>query len=248
LAVNTRKENKVVFFVRGRQAQGSITLKNEGNERAKITTLDVNAPLLRDASGQVLKQVKVMAHLKPGQVQQCTVGFEVDSALPPGTYDGEFLCGTMLKQPFELHVSERLDISLYPDRLIIQGTPSQVMDKDLIITNQGNVPVKFNKQLTIMLSEVGEVSRVLGSTLHKEAMTGAVKAMDTFVTALQEAIVRPMILTFSDDNPEVNPGETKKFQINIHLPSNLKSKRSYRGRISLYNKTLSALIHCFDKN
>ena len=248
MAISTKEENKAVFFVRGRHAQGNVTLRNPGNEKVRIRCLDVKAPSLRDASGQALKQVQILARLKPGQEQQCTVDFEVDSTLPAGTYEGELVCSSaMLKQPFELHVLERLDITIYPDRLVIQGAPSEQMDKELIITNQGNVPVKFNRQLTIMLSEVGEVSRVVGSTLHQEAVAGAVRTLDTFVARLQEAIVRPMTLTFSEDNPEVSPGETKKFPVHIHLPSNLKGKRSYRGRINLFNRTLSALIHCIDK-
>lgn len=245
---SSTEQERAIFFVRGRRAQGSVTIKNPGKERVKIRSLDVNAPSLRDVSGQPLRQVQVLARLKPGDAQQCTVDFEVDPTLAAGTYEGELVCGKMLKQPFILHVIEKIDITFYPDRLVIHGEPSQQLDKELIISNQGNVSVKFNRQHTIMLSEVGEVSRVVGSTLHREAKAGAMNVLDTFVTKLQEAVVRPMTLTFADESPEINPGETKKFQIHIHLPSNLKAKRSYRGRISLYNKTLSVLIHCADNN
>lgn len=244
MASSTEQDERAVFFVKGRRAKGSVTIKNPGKQRAKVKSLDVNAPSLRDASGQPLKQVQVLAHLNPGDTQQCTVDFEVDPTLAAGTYEGELICGKMLKQPFVLHVIERIDITFYPNRLIIHGEPSEQLDKEMIISNQGNVPVKLNRQHTIMLSEVGEVSRVVGSTLYQEAKAGAMNVLDTFVTKLQEAVVRPMTLTFADENLEITPGETKKFQIHVHLPGNLKAKRSYRGRISLYNKTLSALIHC----
>lgn len=235
------------FFAFGNRVQSSIVLSNPGEEKLKLRGIDVTGAKLRNAAGQTLKQVPLLARLRPGQVQKCPLEFELDPTTPPGTYEGEFDCGNILHQPFVLHVLERLELALSPSRIVTRAVPGQQLVKEIVLSNEGNVPVHIDREMIMMLYEVDELNRTIGSSLREVAGEGFNNVMDNLVGKLREAMVRPMSIKFESTDLELQPGEIQKFNISLRFPTNLKPKRSYRGRINIYNCQLSVLLQCSKK-
>lgn len=238
------KTKPLEFFASGNRVQSTIILSNPGKEKLRLRGLDITGAKLRNAAGQTLKQASLFARLRPGQVQKCPLEFELDPTTPPGTYEGKFDCGKILHQPFILHVLERVELTLTPSRIVTHGVPGQQLLKEIVISNEGNVPINIDREMIMMLYEVDELNRAIGSSLREVAKEGFNTLMDNLVVKLREAMVRPMSIKFESKDLELQSGEIRKFNISLHFPTNLKPNRSYRGRINIYNCQLSVLLQC----
>jgi hypothetical protein len=241
---NAREVRSLEFFAVGTRVQSTITLSNPGKEMVKLRNIDINWPKRRNVTGQPFKQVSLFARLRPGQVQKCPLEFDLDPTTPPGTYEGEFDCGEIFHQPFILHILERIELTIYPSHIITRGVPGQRLLKEIVISNEGNVPLNLDREMIMMLYEVDELNYAIGSSLREVAKDGFNNVMENLVVKLREAMVRPMSIKVESEDLELRAGEIRKFNLSLRLPTNLKPKRDYRGKLNIYNCQLSVSLHC----
>lgn len=236
-------EGKVMELVAmGNRVKGLVTLANRTQEMLKIKALKIAGSDLRDAAGQPLEQLCVLVRLRPGEVRCCLLEFDIDPSLPPGTYLGQLLYKDVLCQSFAIHVLEQADISLFPDTIVCIGAPGRRLTKEIVITNRGNVPVTLQPQMSLALSDEDDISRAIASSLRRSGKEGFNKVLDQFAAELADTMVRPATITLEGTILEIEPGEIRKFTVNIRLPRNLKRNRSYSGDVTIYNQSLTLEI------
>ena len=94
------------------------------------------------------------------------------------------------------------------------------------------------------LYEVDEFDRILGSCLSEVVNDEFINVLDKLVVTLKEGINQSMSIRLESKDLELQPDETRKFNISLHIPTDLKPNQGYRGRVSIYNCQLSMLLYC----
>lgn len=204
------------IFATGNRVRCTVTIGNPGKEMLKVKSIEISGAALRDANSNPMEHALCLARIHPGQVRSSPVEFELDPCLAPGDYQGEFVYGDILRQPFVLHMPEKVNLKLFPSPLIIRGVPGQRLTKELWVINKGNVPIMLDKNIHNDLSEIDEIE-----------------------TKLADTQVQPMTINVVEQDLKVKPGQSRKFTLTILLPRNLKHNHNYEGSLEIAGREAS---------
>jgi hypothetical protein len=232
---------------------GTVPLLNVGQEKVKLTTLALeNTPLL-GKSQMPLQEVALRQRLQPGQQIDLPVTLEVDRHTPPGTYEGEFVLAGE-RRPFVVYVAEVVSIQVVPTEVCVEHIPGSKVEKTFYVTNQGNKPVQIGNIGSIGLEEelifCHTIRRTVGQLGNAKRDTAATPSSDlnalltAVVDALAESFTESNTLTVRTKNKPVviAPGETVKLELEFTVPRSLRYQRQYRGKIRLFNASISLLL------
>ena len=236
--------NPLELYACGNRIRSTIIIKNPGDEILRLRSINITETNLCDVAGKTLEQIPFSARLHPGQALECPLKFEVDPTTPPDTYKGKFEYGEILQQPFILHILKGIELYILPSPIIARGLPGQRLTEEILVSNKSNVPINLDQEMIMRLYEVDEFYQILKTCLDEVADDGFINVLNNFVVKLKEGISEPMSIKFESEDLELRANETRKFNISLNIPDNLKSNSSYRGKISIYNCQLSLSLHC----
>jgi hypothetical protein len=180
--------------------------------------------------------------VRPGQSRPVPVALTLDPRTPPGTYealldvDGE-------QRNVIMHVTEDVALSISPQPLVIPNRPKEKVRKQVVFTNDGNVPITVKSIGTVVLDD---------EMAHCRAMRGALtdvgdtmEDMDDYIAALGKRyrkIYDTLVLKVQNDEITINPGETRALQLNITVPDKLEKRSRYSGYAAIATSNLTFII------
>jgi hypothetical protein len=168
----------------------------------------------------------------------------LDPYTPPGEYDAELEVSGEIK-PVKVHITEKIDLSVSPDKIIIRDVPGSKVTKRIVLTNNGNVPLSIGEIGAIILEderlECRVMRRVLAAidTKNKEA-----KFEDYFRVAIAQAqnvLLEAGALRVHNKTGSItlDPGSTQVIDLEIQIPESLDRRTRYTASVALYNENLS---------
>lgn len=241
---SVRSDSPTGMIARGRKAGATVILRNSGDDVIKLNHLPVVTTSLRGSDGRPLTRARVSKRLRPGEEVSAAVRIDLDPTMPPGEYRGRLKYDSVVDEPFSVFIPERTGVSLYPRSVTREGRAGEKVSLELVVENDGNVPVNLDKTKSMLLAEEQEVFKTFGSAVRRSAPEGHAKVLDALADNLKDVGVRPMLVKLISDDMTIQPGHTRKFTVEFKLPYSLHHNRYYYGYVFLAGIKLDATIHC----
>jgi hypothetical protein len=180
--------------------------------------------------------------VRPGQSRPVPISLALDPTTPPGTYQAELEVEGELRTVV-MHVTEDVTFSITPDDLVLPNHAGEKVQKQVVFTNHGNVPLSIRNIGTVVLDEELAHCRALRGALDEVGDT--MKSLDDFLVALgkrYKAIYATLVLKVQNEKVTVAPGETRALDLTITLPEKLEARSRYTGYAAISTGTLTFTI------
>jgi hypothetical protein len=227
---------------------GTVSLVNSSGEKVKVRSLLLDGPGLkfqrtrRVAPGKIAEPgpapVRVFKRLDPLDETNARAQVIIDRYTPPGEYEAQVRFGEE-RATARIFVLENHQLRLTPNRLTITAAPGERVTKTVYVTNEGNVPFNTRKAAFAPLQALDMVHQSLAIALNEAGDKGHEKFLDRFFSELADREVAPAKLKLTVQDEVIGPGETKRVEITIQLPADMKNKRTYRSRIAFRDTKLA---------
>jgi hypothetical protein len=190
------------------------------------------------AESLVLRRIVV----RPGQSRPVPISLALDPTTPPGTYQAELEVEGE-QRTVVMHVTEDVTFSITPDELVLPNHAGAKVQKQVIFTNHGNVPLAIRSIGTVVLDEELAHCRALRGALDEVGDT--MKNLDDFLVALgkrYKAIYATLVLKVQNEKVTVAPGETRALDLTITLPEKMEARSRYTGYAAISTGTLTFTV------
>ena len=210
----------------------------EGAEKVEI---QFSSKELLSKYGIPLNKVQLTKSIKNrnGELQ---LKIPLSKHTPPGTYKTDVIAGgKMFKTTID--VVENISVSITPNRLILNAKEKSVQ-KELVITNNGNVPLTIDNPGGIMLEvehiDCRVIRGVVGNMRKTKNATTDLDSILNLASRELEVLYKEagvMRVTLNGGKYSLAPGEAKKFTFNFSIPATLKDK-SYNGAMHFFGSSV----------
>lgn len=245
-------EQPLVLVGPPRNVRGEVQIQNPTDRK-----LIVRQPVLKVASpaGAVAKTRKAAAAAVPevgvalrrivvraGASKPVPLALTLDPRTPPGTYhatldvDGQ-------ERTVVMHVTEDVDLELSPSEIVVGNVAGRKIEKQVVVTNPGNVPVTVKTIGTVVLDDELAHCRALRGALADVGDT--MTSLDDFTVALgrrYKAVYETAALRVQNDEVTVAPGETRAIDLTIAVPDKLDRRSRYTGYAPMSTRTLTFIV------
>ena len=239
--VTSADEAPVVLAGPPRALRGRIDIRNPGDQTVVLRSL-----VFKGASGALTAEG--MRHrlntvvLRPTQGRTVPLKIAVDPATPPGEYTVDLELGGATRHAV-LHVAEDFDLTVQPSEIVVENRPGEVQTKQLIVTNDGNVP--------FMVGEIGDIVLEDELIFCRAGRTAVVpwsdrpdaRLEDLVVGIVKAALVESdragnMVVHNAAGDIEVAPGQTVTVPLEVTVPEGLHRNSRYIGVTPLFTADL----------
>jgi len=245
LVVGGADDEPVVLSGPPRALTGRIALHNASD--AKVVLRDAG---LTDPSGVL--RLPVARHrvaplvLRPDQTGSLPLSIAVDPTTPPGEYSAELDVGGR-SPAVVIHVAEDFNPTVRPRSLVIANRPGVEQAKQIIVSNDGNVPFTVGDPGSVELWDDARADRI--RRLVVEPLSG-------HETVDLEAVVVAVLAAAREDQPrageaevrlrdgpvELRPGETRALDATVTLAAELPDTGRFRGRMAVLTRDVDLIV------
>ena len=177
--------------------------------------------------------------VRAGQSRPVPIALSLDPTTPPGTYHAQLEIEGE-QRSVVLHVIEDVSLELAPQEIVLPSRPGEKIEKQVVFSNTGNVPVSVKTIGTVVLDAELAHCRALRGALADVGDT--LKSLDDFVVALgkrYKAIYETLALKVQHDKLTVAPGETQAVALTITTPDKLDPRSRYTGYAAISTSNLT---------
>jgi hypothetical protein len=180
--------------------------------------------------------------LRPTQGRTVPLKIAVDPATPPGEYTVDLELGGGTRQAV-LHVAEDFDLSVQPTEIVVENRPGEVQSKQLIVTNDGNVPFTVGEIGDVVLEDELIFCRAGRIAVEPWADRLDARLEDLVVDIIKAARdesgrAANMVVHNAAGDVDVAPGQTVTVPLEITVPEGLHRNSRYQGVTPLYTADL----------
>jgi hypothetical protein len=218
-------------------------LQNTSDEKIKLRSLTLEAPKMRGRARAPLQQMDLAARLYPNEQVSLTALIQMDPTTPPGTYRAAVLLGDR-RQPVIIHVTEEIDLRLTPNRVSIYTEGERTFEREFVVENAGNVPLRLGGKCLGPLTDSMELRGAIRRGLEGACEAEPRDVLKKFLCAWAEEQAGDVLLTREDVT--LAPGETRQMTGTFRLPTNLRRFRRYDADLALYTATLHLEVYTGD--
>jgi hypothetical protein len=229
-----------------RDVRGQFRVQNSSDRKIVVRQPQLKAAATgRTKAAAALPETAVALRriiVRPGRARPVPVALALDPHTPPGTYharldvEGE-------QRTVVMHVTEDVALSIAPQEIVIANGPGEKIQKQVVFTNDGNVPVSVKTIGAVVLDDELAHCRALRGALADVGHT--MKNLDDFAVALgrrYQALYETLVLRVQNEEVTVAPGETKAVDLTITLPEKLELRSRYKGYAAISTSTLTFTI------
>jgi hypothetical protein len=180
--------------------------------------------------------------VRPGQSRPVPVALALDPRTPPGTYEADLDIDGQQRNVV-LHVIEDVALSIAPREIVIANRSGERIQKRVVFTNEGNVPITVRPIGVVVLDEELAHCRALRGALEDVGET--MKNLDDFAVALgrrYRALYQTLALRVQSAEVTIPPGETQAVDLMIALPEKLEPRSRYTGYAAISTSTLTFTV------
>jgi len=244
-------EQPLVLVGPPRGVHGEVRIQNPTDRK-----LIVRQPLLTvtppaGATGKARKAAAAMADVgialrrivvRAGSSKPVPLTLTLDPRTPPGTYHAKLEVDGEERQVV-MHVTEDVALELSPTELVLSNAAGRKIQKQIVVTNPGNVPVTVKTIGTVVLDDELAHCRALRGALADVGDT--MKTLDDFTVALgrrYKSVYETAALRVQNDEVTVEPGDTLAVDLTITLPDKLDKRSRYTGYAPISTRTLTFIV------
>jgi hypothetical protein len=184
--------------------------------------------------------------LRPSEERAVPLVIGIDPNTAPGEYHVELdVMGQ--RRPAVLAVAQNVRLRLDPKRVVVLGDSVQPWRAQLMLTNEGNVPLPIGPIADVDLrddvAQVRDLRGVVGPLL-----ADVPRKLEDFVAVLlavlppQGPVVARLRVRTPDTPMELAPGHSQSLEVELSLLSELPANGRYRGRVPVLTEDLEFIV------
>ncbi len=230
-----------------RRLRGTLRLRNDGEETARVGQVVVRDPEGNlGLSGESAQRVSPRT-LDPAGEVAVKLRIRLDERTPPGEYHAEVDVGGTTRQ-LVVQVAQRVSVDLEPRRILVANQPGGTTAASVVVTNQGNVPVTVGEIGAVPLDDEQRDCRILRRTVDALTADESEVSIERLLTevsrASKEVLDETGVLRIRNlSGPaEVPPGAVVRFDLTIEVPKTLDPHARYTGFAPIATSTLSFVV------
>jgi hypothetical protein len=184
--------------------------------------------------------------LRPGDDRTVELAIELPAATPTGEYRVE-LDITGQVRPAVLNVEEFVALRVEPTRIVVMEGKEQPQSATLFVSNEGNKRLSIGDIGDVDLhDDVAEVRNLRGAI--RSLLDDVVDKPDELIAVLlalvplREPILGRLAVRMSGTPIQLDPGQTKKIDLEIRVPSDLRARGRYRGRAAILTANVDFVV------
>lgn len=243
LALAHSEDEPLVFYGQPGAVRGGVRLHNPSDEKVKLYSIPLETSEIRGPGGEPLRSLQLSARLYAQQQATVPARLQVDPSTPPGTYEVSLRFGDV-ERTAVVHVIEKIDLRLEPSNVSLYTEGEYVFEREFVLENAGNVPLRIGPKCLAPLVDSMEVPVALRRGLEDACEQEPAEVLRSFLCAWSQQQVGNVSLTREDFVLE--PGETRIETGTFTLPDDLQSFRRYDADMALYNATLHLTVYTGD--
>lgn len=246
-----------------RKLKGSVRLHNPGEQRVVIREVRLcGLPGVRPRGDVVPEEsstpargkaaalavdhtVPMVAILAPGQHTSVPLRASIDPCTPPGSYRAELEVGVH-RYPVELHVTERIQLEVQPDEILVENVPGKRVTKSAIFTNAGNVQLTIGNLGALALDDELIVCRTLRGTLRDadENAMSPQQWLDAWLRQGKKHFEQMGLLWVDVEGApiELACGHSVTVELRVRVPDTLDPRTRYVAVGFLYDENIRFVI------
>ena len=233
-----------------REIRGEFRVQNSTERKIIVRhpLLTAAAPRAKSAKGTTAKPLPEVALalrrivVRPGQSRPVPVAVALDPRTPPGTYDAALDIDGQQRNVI-MHVTEDVALAIAPREIVITTRSGGRVQKRVVLTNEGNVPITVRPIGVVVLDEELAHCRALRGALEDAGDT--MKNLDDFAVALgrrYRALYQTLALRVQSPEVTIPPGDTQAVDLTIALPDKLEPRSRYTGYAAISTGTLTFTV------
>lgn len=221
--------------------KGVITLRNLSEEKVLVRDLAIQATE-RSAMDVARHSLPIHSVLQPNETRLQKARIALHPTTPPGTYRFEVQSGKTMR-PLTLIVQEHVRFTLSPQRFVLIGiAPEQVHEKEILLTNLGNVPITIPNIRHNTTLDMDLICRNLSLAIRDTGAEGIEATMDALVKGVRKDMVDWLEIAIQEAGETLAPGAAKLLHISFKLPKDINPRRVYEGDIRFLDNFLTYRI------
>jgi hypothetical protein len=219
-------EEPIVFAGEPASLEADVWLHNEEEDdlllqRATLTCLAMQ----KYAKRAEIARLSVPRVVAAGQRKLLSMSFDIDPTVPPGIYEAEVrLEGTAGSKEFfaQIIVTQNYQLSLEPDQFVFAGDAGRRLSGEVVVWNEGNVPVDVSPMGEVRLEDPDLRERCPCCGAQDELRE---KEKDEFGSVV-----------IANDTVVVEPGTWALVKFKVILPDSLPANAHLRARPRVGNE------------
>jgi hypothetical protein len=227
--------------------RGSIQLTNPGKERILVREANLRLKLPQTRKPVPIGQASLSVSLQPGEAQRAKINLDMDPNTPPGQYQGEMDVNGETR-PVTVYIPEVVRLTITPQTLVIDKGSGATVVKQVVFSNEGNIPLTIGPIGLIQLGKEFMLRRGFHITLAAAGEKNSPPIEKLFTEFVgedsREVFGDAGFLEVRKPAASVllQPGDVKLIDLEIHLPDKLEPNNRYIGRVPLYTSDLEFIV------
>jgi hypothetical protein len=159
---------------------------------------------------------------------------------PPGTHTLEMVVND-IKQTLTVEIEERVSVLMVPNQFYLENKAGSTIEKDIYISNQGNMPLTVNDPGAVSLETEFIECRMVRDVVHqiRAKKVPFEDLISAFTDKLGNLYEEAGVMRLRFEKPAViAPGNKVKMKLKIQLPKGLKPGQKYTGTYRLFNAAI----------
>jgi len=240
-------EEPLVLVGEPHRLRGKLNLTNMGGEDVVLQGAQFRTPeakRLKSKGAQRLLEINQPLQpiiVRPGRSRSVSVKMSLDPLTPPGEYDAELEVNGQIK-PVKLHITERIDLKISPNKIIIRAAPGSTITKRIVFSNNGNVPLSIGELGAVVLEDERMECRIMRRFLAAiDTKNREAEMKDYFRTVVEQAqsvLQEAGALRVYNKAITLEPGSTEAVDFEIYVPESLDKRSRYNASVALYDENL----------
>lgn len=235
--METAGANAVKLFARGSSAgkpivftgeptrlKADVWLHNEGKEDLLLEHATLISPALqRHAERQEVARISVPRVIHARERRLLSVSFDIDSSIPPGSYDAEIrleAAGGSKNFLAQVVVTQNYQLSVDPGQFVFAAGAARSISGELVVRNKGNIAVEVTPMGECQLKDPERPEPCCSAVEEPKQ-----KEEDEFSS-----------LQITNDTVVVQPGTWMPVRFTVVLPDSLPANAHLRARPRVGNK------------
>jgi hypothetical protein len=238
--------NPIILIGEAKSLQGELRVRNLGTDRIQAAEpASLRLQFASAAKPLHFAQIILPSGLEPGQVQRVKLSLEFDPQTTPGEYKGEVDVAGQT-HPVIVYVTEIVHLAISPQVLVFDQPGDSLVEKQIILRNEGNVPLTIDPIGQVALGEELMLRRTLSLTVAaagERRSRSLGKLVAELVNEEAKAVLGESVY-INVKNPGIllQPGEVRPLRLEIKLPEKLTVHARYIGRIPIYTSDLQFIV------
>lgn len=243
----TCKEKEIVLSGKPKFLKGTIQFENNSKEQVFIQDLEVKQKG-KSLASLANETIQINSLLAPQESRSQFTSLSLDPTTPPGIYESAVVVGGE-KRKLKLIVQENLEIKLTPNRMTFFGlSPGKVHQKEILLVNNGNVPVTIPNVKHNTMVDMDLICRNLSQSIREAGDEGTEATLDHFIKGIKNDLTDWVDIKIDEAGEVIQPGESKFIHFSLTLPKDVSEQRFYEGDVRFIDKKIKYRISNDDGN